>query len=86
MATVRTGNKGVTDSRFNDQMPDIAGRATPVKAGFRSSVRPQLRILPRAGAQLPNLVAPGPGIPRSLQRAHKRSQREGGVAPQQVMR
>ena len=74
------------DSRFNGPPPRIPDRAAPVKAGFRLPVRKQLRILPLAGAQPPDLVASAPGIPRLLQRAPKRTQREAGVAPHQVMR
>jgi hypothetical protein len=55
-------------------------------AGFRHSTLEQLRILPRAGAQLPNVLACGPGTPRSLRRARQRTQREAGVVPHQVMR
>ena len=70
--------------------PNILDGLVVVNGSFRRQFSPasskRFRILPFACAQQPDWAASEPKILRSLQRPPKRTQREGGVAPHQVMR
>ena len=66
------------DSRFKGQTPDIAGRASPGRCRVSTS-NPQhnFAFCRFVCAQLPDLVASGPEMRRSLQRAPKRNPARG---------
>ena len=78
--------KRAQDRQFNGPPPSILDRLVVVNVSVRRPVRKQLRMLLFACAQPPDWVASGRGISHSLQWPPKRSRREGGVAPHQVLR